>query len=71
LEHSDDAERRKVVTGPRKRRSAKGGVLGDPIRFEHRGEDLQARGDGEVHQLGSCIAEEIDEWTSPELQGFG
>jgi hypothetical protein len=34
---------------------------GCPIRFEHRAEDLQARGDGEVHQLGSCIDEEIDE----------
>jgi hypothetical protein len=35
---------------------------GRPVRFEHRGEDLQARGDGEFHQLGSCIDEEIDEW---------
>jgi hypothetical protein len=35
---------------------------GHPIRFEHRGEDLQARGDSEFHQLGSCIDEEIDEW---------
>ena len=32
-----------------------------PILFEHRGEDLQARGDGELHQLGPRIDEEIDE----------
>lgn len=30
MEHSDDAERGKVVTGPRKRRSAKSPVLGGP-----------------------------------------
>ena len=33
-----------------------------PIVFEHRLEDLQARGDGEVHQLGAGIDEDIDEW---------
>jgi hypothetical protein len=33
-----------------------------PIRFEHRSEDLQARGNGEIHQLGSSIDEEIDQW---------
>ena len=32
-----------------------------PIRFEHRREDLQARRDGELHQLGPRIDEEIDE----------
>jgi hypothetical protein len=36
LEHSDDAERWKVVTGSRKRRSAKGGVLGDHRRVGKR-----------------------------------
>jgi hypothetical protein len=32
-----------------------------PIVFEHRLQDLQARGDCEVHQLGAGIHEEIDE----------
>jgi hypothetical protein len=36
LDQSDDAERWKVVTGPRKRRSAKGGVLGDHRRVGKR-----------------------------------
>ena len=36
MEHSDDAERWKVVTGPRKRRVAKGGVLGDHRRVGKR-----------------------------------
>ena len=52
---------------PRARRRTLGLVLvpraaeGRPIRFEHRGEDLQARRDGQFHQLGSGIDEEIDE----------
>ena len=33
-----------------------------PIVFEHRLKDLQTRGDGEFHQLGAGIHEEIDEW---------
>ncbi len=32
-----------------------------PIRFEHRFKDPQARGNSEVHQLGTGIDEEIDE----------
>jgi hypothetical protein len=32
-----------------------------PILFEHRREDLQARGDRELHQLGAGIHEKIDE----------
>ena len=36
MEQSDDTERWKVVTGPRKRRSAKGGVLGDHRRIGKR-----------------------------------
>jgi hypothetical protein len=36
LEHSDDADRWKVVTGPRKRRSAKRPVLGDHRRVGKR-----------------------------------
>jgi hypothetical protein len=52
---------------PRARRRTLGLMLipraaeGRPIRFEHRGEDLQARRDGQFHQLGSRIDEEIDE----------
>ena len=34
---------------------------GRPIRFQHRAEDLQARGNGQFHQLGSGIDQEIDE----------
>ena len=33
-----------------------------PILFEHRVQHLQARRDGELHQLGPRIDEEIDEW---------
>ena len=36
MEHSDDAERWKVVTGPRKRRSPKSPVLGDHRRVGKR-----------------------------------
>jgi hypothetical protein len=32
-----------------------------PIVFEHRLQDLQARGDREFHQLGAGIHEKIDE----------
>src|SRR5207247_4403731 len=66
--HLATAEDNLAAHPPRARRRPLGLVLipraadGGPIRFEHRGEDLQARGDGEFHQLGSCIDEEIDEW---------
>jgi hypothetical protein len=32
-----------------------------PIGFEHRRQDLQVRRDGQLHQLGSRIDEQIDE----------
>ena len=32
-----------------------------PIVFEHRVKHLQAGRDGELHQFGPCIDEEIDE----------
>jgi hypothetical protein len=35
---------------------------GRPIVFEHRLQDLQARGDREFHQLRTSLHEEIDEW---------
>jgi hypothetical protein len=32
-----------------------------PILFEHRREDFETRGDGELHQLGARIDQEIDQ----------
>jgi hypothetical protein len=41
-----------------------------PIVFEHRVEHLQAGGDGELHQLGPRIDEEIDERQVALAQGI-
>jgi hypothetical protein len=41
-----------------------------PIRFEHRVEHLQTGGDGEFHQLGPGIDQEIDEWPMALTRGI-
>ena len=38
---------------------------GHAIRFQHRREDLQARRDDQLLELGLCIDQDVDQWKVP------